>query len=601
MHHQDLIAVTSRWTLVDAVGGSARGGELFAWELGLKFSVTPHKLYGRQAACCLSDGLRALVCEGEGELPRTTRDGKSRAAVLKDCVSVVACLVDLNLLNHRKKYDEVDLFWIAIEEEEAVRTKILSVKKVYDCATIYTEEVFETAADNLIVASERHTAADATDKYTSWEFDGEPPSWLSKAIKEYESSTSEVEMQAINWKIVNASDRNYLLTFLTEDEFLSLNSIFGSAINGWKILAPAAERCLQTLAKVKEMLPNCIAFCSYVFAFHLTYILFDFQLNNSQLQSIGRIILIEGVRGAVKQTLHLVGNAMASEEPSLDGDDSDNDGKNAASVDLLKEEDYNHTDVCYIFNLLRYCCEMLDKGIPQRNNSERDIDIAIKAHIFSCLDNILDKHYGEIVSRASRNRRTLAIGASKNAEGYHVDWLFTRHDLAKDSAWGREFSLCERAGSTVENRQKISSDTMKVQKTLRDMHQSLYNAITEAGNGALSKSVLNQTTKLLMPGFISSYFFVRTLLVLYVGAGFYASLDLAEFDIPTTTKEIENILKVARIMLQIKKIMVSTVARFRKMEERAIQERFGGENVVIHGRQPEHVTPKKKKKIVTIR
>ncbi|RUS29663.1 hypothetical protein BC938DRAFT_480394 [Jimgerdemannia flammicorona] len=217
---------------------------------------------------------------------------------------------------------------------------------------------------------------------------------------------------------------------------------------------------------------------------------------------------------------------------------------------------------------------------------------------------------GEIVSRASRNRRTLAIGASKNAEGYHVDWLLFnnncilhswRHDLAKDSAWGREFSLCERAGSTVENRQKISSDTMKVQKTLRDMHQSLYNAITEAGNGALSKSVLNQTTKLLMPGFISSYFFVRTLLVLYVGAGFYASLDLAEFDIPTTTKEIENILKVARIMLQIKKIMVSTVARFRKMEERAIQERFGGENVVIHGRQPEHVTPKKKKKIVTIR
>ncbi|RUP44147.1 hypothetical protein BC936DRAFT_149875, partial [Jimgerdemannia flammicorona] len=211
---------------------------------------------------------------------------------------------------------------------------------------------------------------------------------------------------------------------------------------------------------------------------------------------------------------------------------------------------------------------------------------------------LMDHSSGEIVSRAYRNRRTLAIGASKNAEGYRVDWLFTRHDLSKDSVWGREFSLCERAGSTVENRQKISSDTTKVQKTLRDMHQSLYDAITEAGNGALSKSVSNQTTKLLMPGFISSYFFVRILLVLYVGAGFYASLDLAEFDIPTTTKEIENILKVARIMLQIKKIMVSTVARFRKMKERATQEKFGGENVVIHGRQPEPVTPKKKK-IVT--
>ncbi|RUP50457.1 hypothetical protein BC936DRAFT_139032, partial [Jimgerdemannia flammicorona] len=412
--------------------------------------------------------------------------------------------------------------------------------------------------------------------------------------------------------------RNYLLTFLTEDEFLSLNSIFGSAINGWNILAPAAERCLQTLAK----------------------------LNDSQLQSIGRIVLIEGVRGAVKQTLHLVGNAMASVEPSLNDDESDNDGKNIFSrrktvtmptfaisliccdieytaMFILRVLDYipNSRPAvrCWTKGFLR---EIIRNGtliLPSRH-------IYFPARITSLINTInthassMDHSSGEIVSRASRNRRTLAIGASKNAEGYHVDWLFSRHDLSKDSVWGREFSLCERAGSTVENRQKISSDTMKVQKTLRDMHQSLYDAITEAGNGALSKSVSNQTTKLLMPGFISSYFFVRILLVLYVGAGFYASLDLAEFDIPTTTKEIENILKAARIMLQIKvsdnilmlfgnstddthmllcicimqKIMVSTVARFRKMKERAIQEKFGGENVVIHGRQPEPVTPKKK-------
>ncbi|RUS30718.1 hypothetical protein BC938DRAFT_479043 [Jimgerdemannia flammicorona] len=109
--------------------------------------------------------------------------------------------------NHRKKYGEVDLFWTAIEEEEAVRTKISaqqlslelskisSVKKVYDCASTYTEEVFETAADNLVRELCRHAATDVADKYISWEFDGEPPSWLSKAIKEYESSISEVEMR----------------------------------------------------------------------------------------------------------------------------------------------------------------------------------------------------------------------------------------------------------------------------------------------------------------------------------------------------------------------------------------------------------------------
>ena len=60
-------------------------------------------------------------------------------------------------------------------------------------------------------------------------------------------------IRALSWKIVDTSDRDYLLTFLTEEEFLSLNGIFGSVLEGWQILAPAAERCLRTLTKVKEM------------------------------------------------------------------------------------------------------------------------------------------------------------------------------------------------------------------------------------------------------------------------------------------------------------------------------------------------------------
>ncbi|GET61601.1 protein NYNRIN-like [Rhizophagus irregularis DAOM 181602=DAOM 197198] len=37
-----------------------------------------------------------------------------------------------------------------------------------------------------------------------------------------------------------------------------------------------------------------------------------------------------------------------------------------------------------------------------------------------------------------------------------------RHDLAKDMTWGREFSLCERAGSKIENNRKILDNTLKV-------------------------------------------------------------------------------------------------------------------------------------------
>jgi hypothetical protein len=99
--------------------------------------------------------------------------------------------------------------------------------------------------------------------------------------------------------------------------------------------------------------------------------------------------------------------------------------------------------------LIRYTCEMLAKNIPQRKNSERDIDMFIKRHIFSCLDDILDSHFGEMVSRASRDRKSEATDASKNTEGFHLDWKFTRHDLGTNLPYGREFSLCERAGSRI--------------------------------------------------------------------------------------------------------------------------------------------------------
>ncbi|CAI2189210.1 903_t:CDS:2 [Funneliformis geosporum] len=127
---------------------------------------------------------------------------------------------------------------------------------------------------------------------------------------------------------------------------------------------------------------------------------------------------------------------------------------------------------------------MIAKGIPQRQNSERDIEMFIKRHIFSCFDTILDSHFGEVVSRASRNRRTEAIDASSNTEGYHLDWMFTKHDLGKELYWGREFSLCERTGSKCEDMSKILKNTLKLQKALRDMHRNLIESISNESGKA---------------------------------------------------------------------------------------------------------------------
>ncbi|UZO12431.1 uncharacterized protein OCT59_003968 [Rhizophagus irregularis] len=186
----------------------------------------------------------------------------------------------------------------------------------------------------------------------NWEFDEPMPTWLSKVIERQKSLTSQTDLSArfkspIWWRIIDASDPNIVSDLLTEADMSELIAVFSSALNaghpteGWTILEPIAERCLQTLSK----------------------------LDNDQLCKIGKIVQLEGTHGAILEIQKM-------EKPEL----------------LVKEEDYLNPDVQYILDLIRFTCEMLAKNIPQRKNSERDIDIFIKRHIFSCLDNILDSH-----------------------------------------------------------------------------------------------------------------------------------------------------------------------------------------------------------------
>uniref|UniRef100_U9US34 Uncharacterized protein n=3 Tax=Rhizophagus irregularis TaxID=588596 RepID=U9US34_RHIID len=204
----------------------------------------------------------------------------------------------------------------------------------------------------------------------------------------------------------------------------------------------------------------------------------------------------------------------------------------------------------------------------------------IKRHIFACFDDILDTHFE-------------ASDAPDKVEGFHLDWMFTKHDLGIDISYGREFSLCERAGSKVDNDTKNFSDILKVLKTLRDMHRSLVKAIAIESGGALSKQVLNACSKLIMPGFASSWFYFRAVLIIYVGGGFYASFELGKFDIPTSYDEIWKLTKIARIMLQIKKLLRFTVSRFKRIMERAEKEKFIPGKVTIIEANPAHQKSRK--------
>ncbi|RUP51570.1 hypothetical protein BC936DRAFT_147315, partial [Jimgerdemannia flammicorona] len=384
-----------------------------------------------------------------------------------------------------------------------------------------------------------------------------------RAIRErqllLDANREDAPSKAIWWRILDSSD---LPGFLSVTEKLELDTMFSSLLNttsnanDWTVLEPTVERSLQALEK----------------------------LSNNQLRVLGEMVKVEGIRGTLREVRTMLNSSQDSiRDQGLFDDDKDHI---LPDVGIPEEGDAQNHDVGY--------CEILSIGIPQRNNTERDIDVFVKTHVFSCFNGVVDQHFGEMVSRASRDRRANNTNTPDHSGGYHLDWMFTKHDLSNDLPWGREFSLCERAGSKAENDRKITSNALRVQKTLRDMHWSLIEDIATTGRGMVSKPVLNSFVKLLMPGFLSSYFFIRIILVVYVGAGFYASVGLQDFDIPMKYDQLSGVVKIARAMLQTKKILHTTITRYEQIKARAEKEKFAPGRVRVIDRPKEFVTPKRR-------
>ncbi|CAG8601543.1 12733_t:CDS:10, partial [Funneliformis caledonium] len=362
-----------------------------------------------------------------------------------------------------------------------------------------------------------------------WEFDEPEPTWLKKVINRQKflisqtdpSSRYKSSLSPIWWRIIDASDPKITSDLLTEADMSELIAVFASVLNvgnpteDWAILEPSVERCLQALAK----------------------------LDNDHLSRVGKIVQLEGSHGAILEIQKIMKNVETSSlSVSLFGDEDTND--KVKPTPSVEEKDYLNPDVQFILDLVRFTCEMLAKGIPQRKYSERDVDVFIKRHLFSCFDNILDSHFGEMVSRASRDRRVGAIDTPETTEGYHTDWMFTNE------------------------------------------------AISVEGGGMLSKQEYQASHAWIL----ISLFFIRAFLVVYIGGGFYSSVNLADFDIPTTYSELGSIIRVSRIMLQVKKLLNLTVCRFKLMKERAFKEKFTSGKVLMNARLQEYRSPQKPKK-----
>ncbi|RUS30653.1 hypothetical protein BC938DRAFT_479120 [Jimgerdemannia flammicorona] len=98
-----------------------------------------------------------------------------------------------------------------------------------------------------------------------------------------------------------------------------------------------------------------------------------------------------------------------------------------------------------------------------------------------------------------------------------------------------------------------------------------------------------------MPQQNSSCFQLRVLVVMYVGGNFYASMELARVDIPTTHVELKEIINIGRIMLGVTKILRITDHRFRRMKQRAEKDKLSSNEIVTFERIEEERTPKKPK------
>ncbi|KAG9306035.1 hypothetical protein G9A89_020230 [Geosiphon pyriformis] len=192
-----------------------------------------------------------------------------------------------------------------------------------------------------------------------WEFDQSPPTWLGKLIEEQKKmiqmDINEYASKPLYWRILDLSS----LEVVPKSDQESVRKMISSTLQTehWEVMQPPAERCLKALM----------------------------ELTTKQLKKIAKIVKPKGICGALLEITNMVmSKKMEDSNPFFIEQKSESS--------LFQDDDYLDDEVSYILELLRYTYEMIALGIPQRKNSERDIDILINSHIFSCFNDVVDKH-----------------------------------------------------------------------------------------------------------------------------------------------------------------------------------------------------------------
>ncbi|KAJ3115285.1 hypothetical protein HK100_001409 [Physocladia obscura] len=277
------------------------------------------------------------------------------------------------------------------------------------------------------------------------------------------------------------------------------------------------------------------------------------------MQQICETVVLNGPVGGLR-ALSSILNQTAVVQPNLDElDEIYGANSNALKVyelasnvqkilDFYDSTGYFDSDVKYIFNLFKVSYEMIENGVPSRENTERDLDVNYFWEMFSCLKPISAVHYGEPVSRASRFRRSLSN--PNKSEGYHVDYLITSSKA--QVGFGDEFAIGENVTSKANPNDKLNTDFNKLMKTMRDTYVMLTRNLIQ--HSQASPKSMKAMDLLRIGGFRTSGFWLTTSVLIHLGGGFFARGVLDEILVPYEMKHLQDNSKVTRAMLKMKVI-----------------------------------------------
>ncbi|KAJ3203648.1 hypothetical protein HDU82_006391, partial [Entophlyctis luteolus] len=322
---------------------------------------------------------------------------------------------------------------------------------------------------------------------------GDSPKWFNAAktrylrIRELRESNELASLEAIYWRIIDLTEYDKLKSYLKPGDIKDVREIFTKAISGFssRVAASDAETVLMAFDEISAI--EAIQVCEIV-------------VTNGPIGGLRELAsllrAIPKVQDEYDDELDAVlgSHTFDSNRPRILGEIN----RIITHHELNKILD---EDVKYVFNLFKKSYEMIEKGIPSRANTERDLDANFYWDMFRCLDSVASS-------------------------------------LKAQHGFGDEFAVAENVGSSFDPGNKLNTDLFKLGKLMRDLYLGLTRSLMK--NSQTSSKFVKAMDLLRIGGFRTSGFSVSTYALIHAGGGFYLRDIIDEVLVPIEMKNLKD-------------------------------------------------------------